>query len=223
MHNCGYGMGAGGEKCPHRGKNFGKPYGFYGAGVKGGVDWPAMAKARPVLTPKIVVDTWRAMHAPSVQLWKDLEHGMKLAYSGEDNTVGIGCVVHWSRWNDAIVCTLPSGRALIYHDVHASKGKYGIELNYVGGKGREKTYGGKITENIIQAICRDFLAVALVKSEDAGLMPVLHVHDEIVCDVPKDQAAEGLALLEHLMKELPPWGAGMPIGAEGFLCERYRK
>lgn len=220
---CGYGMGAGGAKNPNRGKTFGKPFGFYGAGEKGGVDWVAMAKAKPPLTPKSVVDGWRSMHAPSVQLWKDLEHGMKLAYAGEENAVGLGCQVQWARWNDAIVCTLPSGRSLIYHDVHASRGKYGLELNYRGGKGREKTYGGKITENIIQAICRDFLAVALVKVEDAGLCPVLHVHDEIVCEVPADQAEDGLALLEHLMKDLPEWGEGMPIGAEGFVCGRYRK
>jgi DNA polymerase len=220
---CGYGQGQGGPKNPNRGQGFGKPFGFYGYGEKNGVDWAAMAKAKPPLTPKIVVDTWRKMHAPSVQLWKDLEHGMKLAYAGEENSVGVGCQVHWARWNDAVVCTLPSGRSLIYHNVHASRGKYGLELRYQGGKGFEKTYGGKITENIIQAICRDFLAVALVKCEDAGLCPVLHVHDEIVCEILRRLAERGLQELERIMKDLPDWGEGMPIGCEGFLCERYRK
>lgn len=220
---CGYGQGAGGPKNPNRGKGFGKPYGFYGYGEKSGVDWAEMAKKKPPLTPKIVVDTWRQVHAPIVQLWKDLEHGMKLAYMGEDNTVGVGCEVQWSKWNDAIVCTLPSGRSLIYHDVHASKGKYGLELSYVGGKGREKTYGGKLCENVIQAICRDFLAVALIKCEDAGLRPVLHVHDEIVCELLRRLAERGLKQLEAIMCDLPAWGKGMPIAVEGFLCDRYRK
>lgn len=220
---CGYGMGPGGEKNPRKGQGYGKPFGFYGAGVKGGVDWVAMAKAKPMLTPKIVVDGWRELHAPSVQLWKDLEFGMLKAYTGRETSVGVGCEVAWAKWNDAIVCTLPSGRSLIYHDVHVGRGKFGAELSYLGGKGREHTYGGKITENVIQAICRDFLAVALVKCEAAGLRPVLHVHDEIVCEVPSEDAEAGLELLEYLMKDLPDWGEGMPIGAEGFLCERYRK
>lgn len=220
---CGYGQGAGGPKNPRKGKGYGKPFGFYGFAQKSGVDWAEMAKAKPPLTAKMVVDMWRELHAPSVQLWKALERGMLLAFTGQDNTVGVGCVVEWGRWNDAIVCTLPSGRALVYHGVQVGKGKYGPTLTYVGGKGREHTYGGKLCENVIQAVCRDFLAVSEVRAEEDGLCPVLTVHDELVCEVPEADADVALKHLEWIMTDLPAWGEGMPIAAEGFVCKRYRK
>jgi DNA polymerase len=220
---CGYGQGPGGPHNPRKGKDYGKPYGFYGYGLKSGVNWERMAQATPAMTPKIVVDGWRELHSPIVKLWKDLERGFLMAYAGRDSVVGVGCQVQFSKWNHCVVCELPSGRPLVYHDVHVSRGEYGPSPSYMGGKGREHTYGGKLCENVIQAICRDFLAIALVQAEDEGLDPVLHVHDEIVCDVPASLAGACLHRLEQTMCDLPPWGEGMPIAAEGFLCERYRK
>lgn len=220
---CGYGQGAGGPKNPRRGKGYGKPFGFYGFALKAGVDWEEMAKAKPPITSKVVVDMWRELHAPIVQLWKALERGMLIAFAGRDNEVGVGCKVEWSRWNDAIVCTLPSGRALIYHGVHVGKGEYGPRLTYVGGKGREDTYGGKLCENVIQAICRDFLAEAEVKAEKEDLDPVLTVHDELVCEVPEALEIPARNRLHEIMVDLPPWGVGMPIGSSVFSGKRYRK
>ncbi len=223
VHNCGYGQGAGGPKNPRRGKGYGKPFGFYGFAEKNGVDWDEMAKSKPPITSKVVVDMWRELHAPIVQLWKALERGMLQAFAGRDNEVGVGCKVEWSRWNDAIVCTLPSGRALVYHGVHVGKGEYGPRLTYVGGKGREDTYGGKLCENVIQAICRDFLAEAEVKAEKEGLDPVLTVHDELVCEVPEALEIPARDRLHEIMVDLPPWGVGMPIGSSVFSGKRYRK
>lgn len=220
---CGYGQGAGGPKNPRRGKGYGKPYGFYGFALKSGVDWAELERAKPPVTAQVVVTMWRELHAPIVQLWKALELGMLRAFAGHDNEVGVGCKVEWSRWNDAIVCTLPSGRALVYHDVQVGKGEYGPTLTYVGGKGREHTYGGKLCENVIQAICRDFLAEAEVKADAEGLDPVLTVHDELVCEVPEAVGERAKVRLFEIMTDLPPWGEGMPIGSSVFIGKRYRK
>lgn len=220
---CGYGQGAGGPKNPRKGKGYGLPYGFHGFALKNGVDWAELGRSKPPITAKVVVDMWRELHAPIVQLWKALERGMLQAFAGRDNEVGVGCKVEWSRWNDAIVCTLPSGRALVYHGVHVGKGEFGPRLTYVGGRGREDTYGGKLCENVIQAICRDFLAEAEVKADREGLDPVLTVHDELVCEVPEALEIRARDRLHEIMVDLPAWGDGMPIGSSVFSGKRYRK
>ena len=88
---------------------------------------------------------------------------------------------------------------------------------------RYRTYGGKIVENLIQALCRDLMARALVAAEDAGLTPVMHVHDEIVCEVDAAAGQDAFDVLRDWMCDLPDWAAGFPIGAAGFVGRRYRK
>jgi hypothetical protein len=96
-------------------------------------------------------------------------------------------------------------------------------LVYDGAFSEAALYGGKICENVVQAICRDLLATALVNCERAGLPVVLHVHDEIVAEVPVTAAAESLDTLVNVMTTAPDWAAGFPISAEGFCAPRYLK
>src|SRR5690606_10583054 len=82
---------------------------------------------------------------------------------------------------------------------------------------RTSTYGGRLSENVTQAVARDVLAEALVRLEARGYPVVGHVHDEVLVegsDVPGVTA---------VMTESPPWADGLPIAAEGFTCDRYRK
>lgn len=81
-------------------------------------------------------------------------------------------------------------------------------------------YGGLITENIVQAVCRDLLADAMIRVEEAGHPVVLSVHDEVVSEVDPDMNVKEY---EKLMKEVPEWAEGFPIDAEGWVGYRYRK
>jgi DNA polymerase len=137
---------------------------------------------------------------------------------------------------------LPSGRPLVYRDAQIvmkppayaallglpADPKPTIEYSHHHGY-RADLYGGLITENIVQAICRDLLAHALVECErqrliDAlGLPVVLHVHDEVVCEVPEHDAERAIRALATVMSTPPAWASGFPIAVEGFTCPHYTK
>ena len=134
---------------------------------------------------------------------------------------------------------LPSGRVLSYPGVgisvekvieedDAERPEYRERVRYMGQNQTTRqwqkiyTYGGKLAENVTQALCRDMLAFALVNVERAGWPIVLHVHDEIVTDVPNEPQYSA-AELERLMCELPDWAEGFPLAAEGQELSRYAK
>lgn len=132
--------------------------------------------------------------------------------------------------------TLLSGRKLTYHNVLLEptdrpwNGTYsvsyeGFNTNPKSGlRGwiRHRTHGGKLTENIVQATANDILRYALANLERAGYATVLHVYDEIVCEVPKGWGS--VQELESIMADLPAWANGWPIAADGgWRGKRYRK
>jgi DNA polymerase bacteriophage-type len=116
---------------------------------------------------------------------------------------------------------LPSGRFLCYASpAISSRG----DITYFGWHNkrwiRTKTYGGKLCENIVQAISRDLLGAAIVRVEAAGYPVVLHVHDEIISEVSPDESFERFI---ELMATNPAWAAGLPLEAKGFQGGRYEK
>ncbi|EBQ9175563.1 hypothetical protein DLF23_22110 [Salmonella enterica subsp. enterica serovar Newport] len=141
---------------------------------------------------------------------------------------------------------LPSGRVLSYPGIGISVEKqveeedywyadgpgknvtYRERIRYMGENqttrqwGKQYTYGGKLAENITQALCRDLLAYALVNVDAAGWPIILHVHDEVVCEVP-NEPEYSVAKLEALMCTLPSWAADFPLAAEGAELMRYAK
>lgn len=135
---------------------------------------------------------------------------------------------------------MPSGRILSYPGIGISVEKHTDEdsaderveyrerIRYMGVNqttrqwGKQYTYSGKLCENLCQAFCRDLLANALITVEEAGWPIILHIHDELVCEVPDtDEYTE--KMLENLMCQLPPWAKGFPLVAEGQRLKRYAK
>lgn len=168
-----------------------------------------------------------------VNLWYDTERAAKIAVMrpGSVTSVGVnGCVKFVVR-EKFLWCILPSGRPLAYAlpQLSERKTKYGIktQLSYMAVNSkthqwaREYTYGGKLVENIVQAIARDLMTSAMLRLDEASYPNVLCVHDEVVMDVPN-----GFGTLEEaleLMKRIPKWAQGCPVAVEGWQGERYRK
>lgn len=156
-------------------------------------------------------------------LWQDVRGAAWAVTRGAPPMVVGRC--EWSLVDGHLVCTLPSGRPLVYRDarveeVDSAWGGRVQGLTYAGPRGRTSTYGGKLVENLTQAVCRDLLADALVRLEAQGVRVVMHVHDEIIAEV---QGPEGLRAVEAAMLAAPAWAAGFPIGVEGHLAARYGK
>lgn len=126
---------------------------------------------------------------------------------------------------------LPSGRCLNYHkpslrDVKTPWGKTKKQLRYWGVNDKKHytvidTYGGKLVENIVQAIARDLMAEGFLRIEKAGYTPVLQVHDEAISEAPIGFGS--IEEYETLMAVVPDWGVGLPVRAEGWRGPRYKK
>jgi len=175
-----------------------------------------------------IAGKWRAAHPRIVQFWKGVEIAAIKAITTK-NAFSYGRIKFGIR-GDFMHCRLPSGRLLSWYTPFTKTvvDKYGTtkqDIRYMGvsstsGKwSRLNTYGGKLTENVVQAIARDLLAEAMVRLDKAGFDIVMHVHDEIVCE-GKNKSLEEFS---RIMSEVPIWAKGLPIACEGWEGKRYKK
>ena len=208
---CGYGMSA-------------KKFGSYC--VSQGIDLTAAGT-----TAEACVTAYRSKNSRIVQLWRDYEAATLKAMATPGESVLAGRCVFLHDGKD-LTLTLPSGRPMIYRGCSLEKRvpKWGDDptpkdtIVYTSPRGHEATlYGGLIAENCVSGACRDLLATALVRCELEAIPVVLHVHDEIVAEVPAADAPEKLRRLADIMAEPPPWAEGFPISVEGFDSLRYMR
>jgi DNA polymerase len=143
-----------------------------------------------------------------------------------------GPPIRFAMKGSFLLCQLPSGRLLTYpypeiREVKTSWGEYKQTLTYKSEDSttrkwvRGQTYGGSLTENVVQATARDLLADTLIRVERAGYKVVMHIHDEFVAEV--DKSVNALPKLLGLACALPEWARDLPIAAEGWEGGRYRK
>jgi DNA polymerase len=173
-------------------------------------------------------------------IWRTLQRAAIAAveHTGETHVAGApGRQVKFKVVGSFLWCLLPSGRALCYPYPKILPGAYGDQLTYMtvpgqdkssviadpantGGWARVGTYGGSLLENIIQALCRDLLVHCMLQMQD---FVVLHVHDEIVIEVPEAQAERARERMQQVMRLPPEWAKGFPLWAECKVMRRYGK
>ena len=159
-----------------------------------------------------IVDQWRAANRNIVRLWGRVERAFY--YGGQ---AGEHIRVEASG-SDRLV-RLPSGRAVVYHQVRASRDGR-LSFQDPRQRWRTDTYGGRLVENITQAVARDVLGAALVRLDEEGHQVVGHVHDEVIVEAAPGSTVQ--AVHDVMVRPLD-WSAGLPLEAAGYECSRYRK
>ena len=209
-------------------------------GFGGGVGaFQQMAKTYLVKVSNEVAESakngWRADNPAIVRYWWDLENAAMSAVVNPNQKYsagGKGREVIFKVSGSFLWCRLPSGRVLCYpyprlKEKQTPWGDLKDQVHYMTVDGltnkwvETHTYGGKLAENVTQAICRDLLVAAIRNAEAGGYPVVLHVHDEVVSEVPEDFGS--LAEFEKLCSQMPAWAKGLPVVAKGWRGKRYRK
>lgn len=221
VHNCGYRLG-GGDLID------GKKTGLWGYAENMGVHLSREESHSSV-------QAFRDLCPEIVEAWKDLENAAKTCVrTGKSVTVGH---VTFEMRSPYMCVILPSGRRLYYFKpqikTETVKGRNGdytrTQFTYMGKQQngtkwvRIQSHGGKLVENLVQAIARDILCWGLLRAEKDGFVIPMHVHDEIVTEADRDDQYHTVErLIEHMTAPIK-WAPGLPLGAAGWEGTFYRK
>lgn len=175
-----------------------------------------------------IVNHWRKANPAIVRLWdKVQEAAMTCIQTKESTTIehGIGFYMRFG----ALMIQLPSGRCLSYPRPYIGENRFGSKsicyegLNQTTKQwGKQETYGGKLVENIVQAIARDCLALTILRLEKVGYPIVFHVHDEVIIEARTD-GSQTLNAVKEVFKQPIPWAEDLPLKGDGYLTDYYLK
>lgn len=204
VHNCGYGGGVGALKA-------------FGADKLGMSD-EEMAET---------VDKWRDASPHITALWRSLEQAAIRCVRRQRSTLSTVGGIRFDFEDGVLWMVLPSGRRIAYWGAEYGENKWGnVGLTYMGTDQKTKkwsrleTWGGKLTENLVQATARDCLKEAMLRLAAAGYDIRGHVHDEVIITCPVDTKVETVS---SIMGANIDWAPGLLLRADGYECEYYRK
>lgn len=200
-----------------------------GVGAMRRMDVSGALKDLPDEEIQDMVNRWREQNPNIVQLWRTMEHAAKFVINSKRGCLAIPGVTF--RMEASTTCpfpfmtmSLPSGRKLYY--ANPSVGDDG-HIHYMEQTDRgwqdSETYGGKLTENLTQAIGRDCLEFALDNLKAAGFKVVFHIHDEVVIERKTNDPEADLYEVRRIMSQPAPWAKGLPLNAEGWVGDFFTK
>jgi DNA polymerase len=198
----------------------------YGGSV-GAITSMDKAKSIPEEELPDLVKSWRAANPNITKFWWDCDKAAKKAIH-DRTTVCMQFGLKFIYNPGVLFIQLPSGRKLVYLKPKIENGKCDKPIiTYEGMEQTSKqwtvleTYGPKLVENIVQATARDCLAEAMFRLDEAEYDIVMHVHDEVVLDVPKDKGS--VEVINELMGKPISWAPTLPLRADGYECSYYMK
>ena len=175
--------------------------------------------------PKLV-KMWRNANKAIVSYWDVVYDAAIAAVEGTPTSIQHG--IKFFTDKNVLFIELPSKRRLSYIAPKLIPNKFGgVSLTYEGMDqttkqwGKQDTYGGKLVENIVQAIARDCLAESMIRLSDAGYNIVMHVHDETVSEMPYGKGS--LTEINEIMGRPIPWAKGLPLKADSYETTYYKK
>ena len=174
---------------------------------------------------KALVTSWRRSNPFITKFWWDVDKAAVTAVKNKCETQA--GPIKFACSKGILFVTLPSGRKLSYISPILTVNRFGNEgLSYEGIGENKKwtridTYGPKLVENIVQAVARDILAEAMLRLDKAGFNIVIHVHDEVVIEAPAGTGS--VREVCEIMTRVPHWAEGLPLNADGYECDYYKK
>ena len=182
-----------------------------------------------------LVRKWRSANPAIVDMWKEIDEASKEAVRYQ-RPVSCTCRnIIFDCDGEFMTIQLPSGRKLFYYgpkfkDKKISRSTMPTRVLCYQGVVQETkqwgeidTYGGKLTENIVQAISRDLLGNSMLNLEANGYYPVCHIHDEILSEVPEKNAQAYYEEMASIMGTPPEWASDLPLRADGYITPFYLK
>ena len=170
-----------------------------------------------------IVTQWRQASPTIPRFWRDAENAAKGALQNPGKVFTLPCGVKYRRDRDGLRCRLPSGRLLTYWGARLDNDG---SICFMGQNQttrkweKTETWGGKLVENIVQAVARDCLAVALLRLDAAGYSITFHVHDEIIAEAPEGSRWEDMA---EIMGQPIDWAPGLLLRGDGYDTPFYMK
>ena len=165
-----------------------------------------------------VIDVYREANFKITTLWRDAGYMLENMARGDSVQFGLDGVVAVDATKKAIM--LPSGLLMRYDELAGEQGERGVEYTYKVRRGRNRIYGGKVIENVCQAVARCIIGEQMLKIAKRYRV-VLTVHDSVVCCVPEEEVAEAQEYIESCMRWTPHWAAGMPVNCESGIGKSY--
>lgn len=197
----------------------------YGGGTGALKAMGALEMGVPEKDLQRLISDWRSANPHITKFWWEVDAAALKAVRERCST-SVGRI-RFTYKSGMLFITLPSGRDLSYVKPSIEPNKFGREgLTYEGiGESKKwmriETYGPKLVENIVQGTSRDLLALGMLRLRDNGFSIVFHVHDEAVVEVPIGKAS--VEEVCRIMAEAPVWADGLPLKADGYECNFYRK
>ena len=182
-----------------------------------------------------IVKLWRKSNPNIVNLWSEIEACAHEAVRYHREVIGTPRNLVFNCNDEYLTIQLPAGRKLFYYHPQFKQKKVGKSshtssvLFYEGLNQETKhwglvdTYGGKLTENIVQAISRDLIGYAMENLEKNGFAITMHVHDEAIAEVPEEHSENWLNTMIDIMRCPPDWASDLPLNAAGFTSKYYQK
>jgi len=156
---------------------------------------------------------WKINH-----LWREAQNMLTMLYEKQSMRIGVPPLIRSIGKNSSVL--LPNGLQMRYEDLDREQGERGIEYSYKTRRGRTRIYGGKVIENVCQAVARCIIGeqMLLIRKK---YPPVLTVHDSVVVSVPEDDVEEAQSYIEQCMRYVPEWAEGLPLDCESGVAKAY--
>lgn len=177
-----------------------------------------------------IISKWRSASPNICLLWKTFDRMVSRAVKLPGRPIQGPKGITFTVRDSLLEVKLPSSRCLIYQNPRfETEAGFGTRFTFDGLNQTTRkwepisTWGGKLTENIVQAIARDCLAIAIDRMAAMNYLPVMHIHDEVVVEVPAADREKHLEAIEAIMAEPIDWAEGLELTAAGFTADYYQK